>query len=283
MSRGRRSSHVCARVGPGRDGLTQRWPLPRGTTAGDAVASVLLTAVKMGVFYWLLVNLSPLATAAYQTFLQWGMTPTAGAFSNETFLQPASMINLGFAIAGDIHDMGQRLSIWSRLNHPFLLWGYSIAYFLILLAFAFVALHLMMTIIEYHMAVLVSVVLIPWGVLRPTAFFTEFSIGWITGGVVWVLVTGALVGIATPLFRDIAPTMTAGGDPTAPSSLIVAIASVIFALLAWVVPGRVASIAGRGVSLALHGGALLAAAAGPLRGVVLVSAAIRGVSSLLRR
>jgi hypothetical protein len=35
MSRGRRSSHVCARVGPGRGGLTQRWPLPRGwTTSG---------------------------------------------------------------------------------------------------------------------------------------------------------------------------------------------------------------------------------------------------------
>ncbi|SRR6266542_674024 len=56
---------------------TQVGPLVASGAAspGDAVASVLLTALKIGVFYWLLVNLSPLATAAFLTFLQWGIAP----------------------------------------------------------------------------------------------------------------------------------------------------------------------------------------------------------------
>src|SRR4051794_8500104 len=52
-----------------------------GMGVGDALAAVLLTAIKMGIFYWLLVNLAPLATAAFLTFAQWGVAPTGGAFS----------------------------------------------------------------------------------------------------------------------------------------------------------------------------------------------------------
>ena len=51
-----------------------------------------------------------------------------------------------------------------------------------------------------------------WGVLAPTAFFSEFSIGWITGGLLRVLVTGAIVGIAVPLFDLLAITTTSGGS-----------------------------------------------------------------------
>jgi hypothetical protein len=42
---------------------------------GDAVASVLLSLLKTGVFYWLLQELPDLAIAAFETFLQWGLTP----------------------------------------------------------------------------------------------------------------------------------------------------------------------------------------------------------------
>jgi type IV secretion system protein TrbL len=256
----------------------------------DALGGLLLLVLKIGVFYWLLVFLPQWTTAAYETFLLWGAAPTAATFSNATFFQPSALVNLGFAVAGDLYDMANRLSIWTRLNHPFLLWGYSIAYFLTVLAFALIALHLMMTIIEFNLAVLAGTVLIPWGVLHPTAFLTEFSLGWLTGGLVRVLVTGAIVGIGRPLFSAITTTLTVGGDPTAYSALVVAIASGIYTVLAWVVPGRAAAIAGRGVSLALHGGTLLStggailqAASSPLRGVLLAQSAIRGVSALVRR
>ena len=64
---------------------------------------------------------------------------------------------------------------------------------------------------------------------------------------------------------------------------MVALVSFMFALLSWVVPGRAASIAGRGVSLALHAGAVLSTASGAGRGVLMVTSAIRGVSHMMRR
>jgi type IV secretory pathway TrbL component len=189
-------------------------------------------------------------------------------------------VDLGFAVAGDVYDMGNRLSLWTKLNHPFMLSLYGLAWWLVVIAFAFVALHLMMTIIEYHLALLVGTVLIPWGVLQPTAFFSEFSLGWLTGGLVRVLVTGGIVGVGRPLFRTLNVTLV-GQDPTPYSATVVALSAGIFALLTWVVPGRAASIAGRGVSLALQAGTLLAGAASPLRGALLVQGAVRGVSRLV--
>jgi type IV secretory pathway TrbL component len=135
---------------------------------------------------------------------------------------------------------------------------YSLAYYAIVVAFAFIALHLMMTLIEYDLAVMVAMVLIPFGVLQPTAFFTEFSIGWVTGGLVRILVTAGIIGIALPLFDLVRFTTTSGGDPTFYSAVVCALTAVIFAILSWVIPGRAAAIAGRGVSLALHAGTLVA-------------------------
>ena len=51
--------------------------------------------------------------------------------------------------------------------------------------------------------------------------------------------------------------MTAGGDPTYFGALIAGLTSLIFAILAWVIPARAAAIAGRGVSLAVHGGTIV--------------------------
>lgn len=254
-----------------------------GAQVGDAVAGVVLIAVKAGVFYWLLVNLAPMATAAFATFLQWGVTPASSGFSGAAFLAPSKVLDVGFVLATPIRAFTDRLLNWAAVwNWPTLL-TYTLTYYLILLAFGFIALHLMMTIIEYHLAVLVGTVLIPWGVLQPTAFFSEFSLGWITGGLVRVLVTSSIVGIAVPLFSLVKLTRTAGEDPTLFTALVAGLTSGIFAILSWVIPGRAAAIAGRGVSLALHGGTILAGAAGAGRGVLLVSHVMRGASSLLRR
>jgi type IV secretory pathway TrbL component len=254
-----------------------------GGGAGDALASVLLTAIKTGVFYWLLVNLNGIATAAFLTFLQWGITPTGGGMSAASFLAPSRVMDVGFAIGKPIREFTNAWISWAAVwNWPMLL-TYSLAFYAILISFMAIALHLMMTIIEYNMAALVGTVLIPWGVLQPTAFFTEFSIGWLTGGLVRVLVTTGMIGIAVPLFALVRFNTTAGGDPTFYSAVVCAVASVIFAILSWVVPGRAAAIAGRGVSLALHGGTIVAGAAGGARGVLLVTSAVRGVSHMLRR
>jgi len=254
-----------------------------GGQVGDTLAATLLHCLKIGIFYWLLVNFIALAEAAFLTFLQWGIAPTGGGLSAATFMNPSAIIDLGFRAAAPLVQFMGNMGMWAKTFNPLTTLGFQLAYLAIILAFTGVALHLMMVIIEFYLAVLVAMVMIPFGVLNPVAFFAEFSIGWATGGLIRVLVTGAIVGIAIPLFDLVTFRTTPGGDPTFYSALIVAIVSGIFLILSWVIPGRAAAIAGRGVSLALHGGTIMAGAASGARGVLLFTHAIRGASSLLRR
>src|SRR2546430_16140578 len=60
--------------------------LSSGVGAGDALAAAILSILKVGVFYWLLVNWVSLTTATLTTFLQWGIAPTGGGISAQTVL-----------------------------------------------------------------------------------------------------------------------------------------------------------------------------------------------------
>jgi type IV secretion system protein TrbL len=249
---------------------------------GDALAGTLLAMVKFGVFYWILVNLEAMSAAALDSFLLWGLAP-AGGVSLGTFRQPGAIMLLGLELAFPLINFPT--SLWSKLTGAFLMYqaGYMMAYSIVVLSFGAIALHLMMVLIEFYMAVMLGAVLIPLGVLSVTAFFTEFSIGWITGGLVRMLVTTAMVGMAQPLFSGITIPITPGGDPTLYGGVMAVVVSLIFAILSWVVPGRAANIAGRGVSLALTASTVLSTAAGAGRGVLMLQSAIRGVSQMMGR
>ena len=80
-----------------------------GGEMGDALASALLYAVNIGVAYWLLVNLSGMATAAYQTFLQWGLAVGGGATAG-LLLTPSAVVDLGFQIAKPLQDSANSLT-----------------------------------------------------------------------------------------------------------------------------------------------------------------------------
>jgi P-type conjugative transfer protein TrbL len=263
---------------------THMWPVVASGSGmiADGLAETLLLLVKFGIFYWLLINLGAVSGAALNTFLQWGLG-AGGTVTLETYKQPSLIMDQGFRIAKPLIDF--QVGFLQRLVPAFALtlWGYSLGYWAVVLSFFAVALHLMMVIIEYYLAIMCAAVLIPWGVINTTAFFTDFSIGWITGGLVRMLVTTVMVGIATPVLENATIKTTAGNDPTWYGGILIAVVSIVYAILSWVIPGRAAHIAGRGVSLALHAGTVLSAAAGPGRGVLMVTSAIRGVSQLLRR
>jgi type IV secretory pathway TrbL component len=225
---------------------TQLGPLVMsgGSVAGEAVASVLLPALKAGVYYWLLTHLPDIATAAFTTFLQWGAAPAGGGFASTNLLQPSSVLDIGFRAAADLLLVTSRLG-WSPQSWTVWLL-FNLAYVVMVASFYAVSLHLALVIIEFYLSVLVGCVLIPWGILGPVAFLAEASIGWITGGLIRALVTVAILGIAVPLFDLAVFTTTPGGDPTVFSAMIVMLISLTFALLSWVIPSRAAAVAGRG-------------------------------------
>lgn len=249
------------------------WPILLSNQHG--LATALLLAIRVGVFYWISTSLAAMALAAFHTFLGWGTAVGGGSFSASSFLSPSTMLDYGFVAAKPIQDFLQRFSgmtaIW---NMPTVL-TYIIAFWIVVLSFVLVVFHLVITIVEFHMAVMAGAVLIPWGALSATAFLSEFAISWIIAGLIRVLLTAAILSIAIPLFSTLALTTTPGGDPTLYSAMVFAATAFIFAILAWQVPARAAAIGGRGMALGLTGGILL-----PSSGVRAAQTAGRAVATM---
>ena len=217
------------------------------------MSSVLWIAVRTGIFFFLTVSLGALSLAALNTFLQWGAEPSGGAFTGASFLSPSTIVDMGARAAWPIQQMLLNYDGWSVLLNLKIVIPYMIAYWVILLAFALVALHMMITIIEFHLAVMVAAVLFPWGLLSHTAFLCEFVVSWVTAGLIRVLLTVAIMAISIPLFEGLQFTVTGGGDPTLYSAVIYAATAIIFAILAWVLPARAAAVGGRGHGVGLDG------------------------------
>ena len=254
---------------------------------GHGLATGLMLALRIGIFYWISTSLAAMTLAAFQTFLQWGTAPSGGTFSAATFMSPSSMVDFGFIAARPIQEFLMHFKGMSALwNFPTIV-VYMIAFWLVVLAFALIAFHLIITIIEFHIAVMAGAVLIPWGALSQTAFLCEFSISFITAGLIRILLTAGIMSIGIPLFSTLALTTTPGGDPTLYSAIVFALTAIIFAILAWHIPSRAAAIGGRGMALGLTGGILLphsGVRAVMTAGSALVGVggqAVRGVSRML--
>jgi len=161
-----------------------------------------------------------------------------------------------------------------------------IAYWLIIASFAGITLHTMMMLIEYHLAAMLASVLIPWGVWRMTAGLAEFSLGWLTGGLIRALVSSAMVGIATPLFDLLNTPLPGTGYFSLPQTFVLLCASLIYLILCWTIPSLASRLAGQ-ASLGLTGSTLTSAAMGLARFSMmasgLASTARRVISPMLQR
>lgn len=231
------------------------WPIVLG--GGDGLSAVLWICLRIGVFYFFSVSLGALSIAAFNTFLQWGAEAGGGGFTGASFLSPSTVATLGFKVALPIQEMLQRFTgMGALLNFPTII-AYMAAFWLIVLAFALISLHVVITIIEFYFAVLCSAVLFPWGLLSHTAHLCEFIVSWLTAGLIRILLTAIIMSISLPLFDQLAFTVTPGGDPTLYSAMILAVTAGVFAILAWQIPTRAAAVGGRGMAIGLAGNVLL--------------------------
>jgi type IV secretion system protein TrbL len=260
------------------------WRLAPQLAAGsagmsDALASTLLYVVVVGSTYWVLTNIVVIAQAAFDTFFGWGISISGYAGGNLS--QPSIVMDLATQAIAPQKSFIDRLIGWGKVFDFDHVVNFDVAGWLIWIAMLFLALHQMMILIEWHMSILVSTVLIPWGVFSPTAFLAEVAVGWVGGNLVRLLVTGAFMGIAVPLYQSVATgNLHAGnGDPSVYGHFLLVAVSIIFAILAWVLPGRAAWLVGRG--LGLTGNPIVGAATGTARFYLLGGSMIRGVSRMI--
>jgi len=247
--------------------------LSTGAGLSEAMAGAILTMITFGVTMWIITNLPAMTDALFRTFASWG---SGGALSPDDLLNPAAIADQGFQQARPIRDFTDRLVSWLKVWDWDTLLTYSGSYYLIVLGFFFIAITMMVTIIELKLAVMLGAVLIPTAAWHTSAFLAEAAIGWILGGAVRVFVLAALLGISQPLLGNITPTL-AGGDPAFKSAVICGIVSMLFAIFAWVIPRRAAALVGQG--LALTGAEVVGGAMSGVRAAQMVIGGVQRVTS----
>jgi type IV secretion system protein TrbL len=257
-----------------------------GAGLGDALAHALVLIFATGCYILILTHLFPIAQAALDTVFYWGLLGAGGGVSSAQLTAPSFIFLAGMQAARPIADFDTWFrAVQSAIKlaaHPIDL----LAYLGILLAFGGITLHTMMMLIEFHLAVMLASVLIPWGIWRLTAGIAEFSFGWLTGSLIRALVSSAMVGIATPLFPLLAVPVPGAGYFTFLQLLVLLVGSFIYLVLCWVIPAQAARLAEQ-ASLGLTGSTLTSAAMGVGRFALMArgmaSSASRVMSPMLQR
>lgn len=247
----------------------------------DALGAPLLYFITVGSYYYGLVHLNAIGNATLNTFLQWALQGTGTGFDTSLLQKPSFIMEAGLKAAQPIAEFD---TWWNSVKSAVKMAanpGDLIAYWFVLIAFLAITAHHMMLLIEFHLALMGAAVLLPWGLWSFTAPLAEFSLGWLTGGLVRAFVGTAMLGVAFPLFAYLNRPV-AEGIITITQTVLLVGGSIVFAVLCWVIPARAAGIAGRGVSLALHGGTLLSAAATFQRFSMMGAGMARGGSMLLQ-
>ena len=246
----------------------------------ESLGTPLLFFVMAGGYLYVLTHLIPLTTAALNTAITWGATMSGGTISPEAAQKPSVIMKIGLDVAKPIASFE---TTWEAIKstvglamRPDLL----LVFWMILLAFLATTITFGMTIIEFTLSVSLSYVLLPWGIWHSAASLGEFAVGWVLGGLVRVLVSCAVVGIAIPLF----PTLWPADDGFLQifSILTRLGGTLFFASLAIFVPIKAANWASR-AGLALTGSTVMAGAMTFTRFGMMFSGASRGFSQLVGR
>jgi type IV secretory pathway TrbL component len=179
----------------------------------------------------------------------------------------------------------------------------------ILGSFFWLTLNFGMALVEWSLAVLAGALFLPLSYVRPVGHLGEMAVGWLsaTGIRMFVLIIiaaiivpllevnmpplevtaptgGVISNIVSGIMTTGMPNLGAGAAPKIGQTLTLVGTALLFALLAWIVPGRASRLAG-GVTLALGGSDIVAGAMGAGRMAMLIGSSVyspvRGASRLV--
>jgi len=268
---------------------TRQWPLvmSSGAGLGDALAGFLLLVLGLGITLWMLTKIIPMGDALYQAALTIGLTAAGSQVTVDQLRSPSFLLSMHKIVTKPLETFILAHTGWSVMwNGPTML-SFWLAELAIYCTFVGIALHVALIQIEFYLAILSAAVLLPCVVMTSSTFLGEWVVGWVLGCTTRVFLISAVAAVGVLLFQGlaVAPGAGAGADPTWVEALGVVAGSVLFGVLAWVIPGRAANLVGSG--LGLSGSLIAGVAAGSARGFLLaqnvIQAAQRVVSPMLSR
>ncbi|OHC95317.1 MAG: P-type conjugative transfer protein TrbL, partial [Sphingomonadales bacterium RIFCSPHIGHO2_01_FULL_65_20] len=238
----------------------------------EVLASGFGKVLLIGAFAWLINDWQRLSETLYAGFLELGLTAGGGSLSREEFLNPGAILAQGWEIVKALGEtpapVDNPLDIVGNMADALIL---GLAMIGIMLAFAVLALQIIVSLLEFKIVTLGGFVLLPFGIWNKSAFLAERPLGYVVSSGLKVLALAIVVSGARAIFDQLQPS----ANPDIYEALTILVAAILLAMLALFIPNLASALVTGGPALgagAALTGALAVGGAGALAGAGIAGA-----------
>ncbi len=249
--------------------------------SGNALKDFLRKVIFVGIFVWFVKEWPWITDQVIKGFVWAG--GKAGNSSNVSVMNdPSAIMTEGFRVVASLVKALAEASPWELPAY----FTNLIIFLLIILCYAIIAIQVFLVQVEFGIIATLGLILIPFGVFRPTSFIAEKVFGAIMSFGIKLMVLSFILSITFPMLQQLA----IPEEPNLLAFVNVFVAAAMLAFLCWHAPSIAASMlsgspsltaqtAGSGISRVFSSVRQIAAAkaGGPVNaGVTATRAAVRG-------
>ncbi|MFW2344407.1 MAG: P-type conjugative transfer protein TrbL [Brevundimonas mediterranea] len=238
----------------------------------EVLAAGFGKVLLIGAFAYLINDWQQLSETIYAGFLELGLTAGGGSLSRAEFLNPGAVLQQGWEIVRALGEtpapVDNPLDVVGNMADALIL---GLAMIGILLAFAVLALQIIVSLLEFKIVTLGGFVLLPFGIWSKSAFLAERPLGYVVSSGLKVLALAIVVSGARTVFDQLQPS----ANPDIYEALTILVAALLLAMLAMFIPNLASALVTGGPALgagAALTGALAVGGAGVLAGAGIAGA-----------
>jgi len=249
-------------------------------TQDEALVAFLAKALWFGAFLYLVTAWPTLTRAVVTSFMQTGLAAGGGGLSVADFSNPSTIASYGLQVTAVIFARISSFSGFGAIKNlpEVLLAGFSALG--IVLAFFVMAIQVFITLLEFYLVSVLTLILIPFGVFRHTAFLAERAFGMILAFGIKLMVLACITSAMLPVLV----TLQIPPDPSFKDILSLLLAALALAMLTWHAPSVAAGMMAGAPSLTASTAAHTVVAAGATLGLggFAGTAVLRGAGAVTR-
>jgi type IV secretion system protein TrbL len=242
----------------------------------DALAGAFSKILLIGVFAYIINDWQGLSETIFAGFLELGLTAGGGSISSADFLNPGAVIETGWQIVKALGDAPTTtedpLDVIGNLIDAIII---GISMLGIMVAFAILALQIIVTLLEFKIVTLGGFILLPFGILSKTAFMAERPLGYVVSSGLKVLALAIVISGAQAVFAQLIPSP----EPDIYEAMTILTAAIILAMLSLFAPNLAAALVSGGPALGAGALAVGGLAVGGAAGVAAASVAGAGAAA----
>lgn len=201
--------------------------------SGNAIKDILKKVIFIGIFIWFVKQWPWIIQKAIDGFVWAG--GKAGNSSNISVMNDPSAIMIeGFRVVTSLVKALAEASPWELPAY----FTNLIIFLLIILCYAIIAIQVFLVQVEFGIIATLGLILIPFGVLRPTSFIAEKVFGAVMSFGIKLMVLSFILSIIFPMLQQLA----IPNEPNLLAFVNVFVAAAMLAFLCWHAPSIAASM-----------------------------------------